>query len=216
MQTVSPTLVFAEQRMVLPHVSWRAFVSLLENLGDQRAVRLAYGKGQLELMMPSNLHELIRELLGDFVKTWADSLELDHTAVGSWTMRREDLEQGIEPDNCFYIQSVEAVRGKIKFDLAEIAPPDLAIEVDITSSSTLRQPIYQALGVPELWQWTGDALTILHLVEGIYQVQSTSVLKPLTAEKLTELVQYGLANTPSQARRLLRQWLASDFDNRSN
>lgn len=206
MQTLPTIDSRAEQRMVLD-LPWSGFLSLLDSLGNHRAVRLAYSDGLLELMMPLEVHEIIRCLLNSLVEAWADHYALDYTPLGSWTIRREDLEKSIEPDGCFYIQSVDYVRGRRKLDLSQLPPPDLAIEVDITSSSKLRQPIYQALGVPELWRWTGESLTIYHLIDGKYETQPTSRLQPLSSQKLSDLVQYGLANTPSQAKRQLRQWL---------
>lgn len=208
MQTLEPStaIVQGEQRMLLHGVSWQGFLGILESLGNHRAVRLAYADDVLELMMPLEVHELVKELLNDLVKTWADHYEFDCQSFGSWTMRQE-FARGIEPDGCFYIQSVDAVRGKTQLDLALVPPPDLVIEVDITSSSKIRQPIYQALGIPELWRWTGQQLTILKLVNGHYQVDKVSSLVPLTASILTSFVQTGLTNTATQSRKALRQWL---------
>lgn len=38
---------------------------------------------------------------------------------------------------CYYIQNEQAVRGKAEIDLTTDPPPDLAIEVDNTSSSII-------------------------------------------------------------------------------
>jgi hypothetical protein len=64
------------------------------------------------------------------------------------TFRREDLDRGLEPDNCYYIQHEAAVRERDEIDLTIEPPPDLAVEVDITASSIDRLSIYMALGVP--------------------------------------------------------------------
>ena len=55
-------------------------------------------------------------------------------------------------DQCYYIQYERAVRGKGDIDLIVDTPPDLAIEIDNTSSSLNRMAIYAALGVPEVWR----------------------------------------------------------------
>lgn len=34
-------------------------------------------------------------------------------------------------------------------------PPDLVLEIDITSSSLDKRPIYAAFGVSELWRYDG-------------------------------------------------------------
>jgi len=52
--------------------------------------------------------------------------------------------QGIEPDQCFYIQNESAIRGKKRLDLTVDPPPDLALEIDVTSRT--HPNIYQAFG----------------------------------------------------------------------
>ena len=51
------------------------------------------------------------------------------------TCDRQDLARGLEPDQCYYIQNEGKVWGKDHIDLQIDPPPDLAIEIDITSSS---------------------------------------------------------------------------------
>ena len=89
--------------------------------------------------------------------------KIEVEGLGSTTFSREDLAKGLEPDECYYIEHVDAIRGKDRLDLAVDPPPDLAIEVDITSRSIPRQPIYAALGVPELWRFDGKKLTVFRL-----------------------------------------------------
>ena len=42
------------------------------------------------------------------------------------------MNQGIEPDQCFYIQNESKIRGKKRLDLQKDPPPDLALEIDVT------------------------------------------------------------------------------------
>jgi hypothetical protein len=56
---------------------------------------------------------------------------------------------------------VAAVLGKLDLDPSEDPPPDLAIEIDITSSSLDRLGIYAALGVVEVWRFDGEAVQVL-------------------------------------------------------
>ena len=83
--------------------------------------------------------------------------------VGSTTFRREDLERGFEPDACFYVQNEEHVRGKPRIGLNVDPPPDLVIEVDITSPPLDKLPIYAQIDVPEVWRCDGERLTIFEL-----------------------------------------------------
>ena len=141
------------QNIVLSNVSWQTYKALLADMGDHRASRLTYDQGILQIKMPSKLHEIINRLLARIVTALTEELELNVVNLGSTTLDREDLEKGAEPDTCFYIQNADQLEGldpKIPKDL----PPDLVIEVDITSPSTRRIGVYQALGIPEVWCYT--------------------------------------------------------------
>ncbi|MFN0112451.1 MAG: Uma2 family endonuclease [Blastocatellia bacterium] len=66
-------------------------------------------------------------------------------------------------------------------------PPDFVVEVDIHHASTDNEPIYSALGVPEIWRYDGDRMAILHLQNETSVVTEISRALPmLTAEILTE------------------------------
>jgi len=82
-----------------------------------------------------------------------EELNLKIKAYGSTTLDREDLEQGVEPDSCYYIQKAEPIKTRT-LDQASDPPPDLAVEVDITSASRRCFTIYLQLGIPEVCQYT--------------------------------------------------------------
>ena len=69
-------------------------------------------------------------------------------SLGSTTFKRGDMTVGIEPDDCFYIANHASMIGRDRLDLTVDPPPDLAIEVEITSKTQLSA--YEALGVPEI------------------------------------------------------------------
>jgi Uma2 family endonuclease len=52
------------------------------------------------------------------------------------------------------------MRGRKEFDIDTDPPPDLAIDVEITSSSLDRPSIYATLGVGEVWRFDGDSLRV--------------------------------------------------------
>jgi len=58
--------------------------------------------------------------------------------------------------------------GKREIDLTQDPPPDLVVEIDITSSSLNRFQIYATLGVPELWRYDERELQIYQLREQQY------------------------------------------------
>jgi len=99
--------------------------------------------------------------------------------MGSLTLKREDLSRVVEPDECYYIQNEPRIRNREDIDLAQEPPPDLVLEIDITSPSLLRLPIYEALGVPEVWRYDGRELHLYSLQAGIYLSQEQSQVLPL-------------------------------------
>ena len=65
------------------------------------------------------------------------------------------------------------------------------MEIDITSRSIERLPIYAALGVPEVWRWSREQLEIFQLAPtGIFCPAVSSLVLPdfpiLAAAKLLE------------------------------
>src|SRR5262249_518426 len=146
--------------VVLSGVRWHTYEALLHDLGG-RHIRLTYDRGNLEIMAPLFRHERYADVLAELVKALARAAKRRTGGAGSTTFRREDLERGLEPDRCFYIDNLVAVAGKLELDPAHDPPPDLAIEVDIWSSSLNRLEIYAALGVPEVWRYDGEHFEVL-------------------------------------------------------
>ena len=201
------------QRLLIHHLNWTEFESLLEELGENRSSRIAYNQGTLEIRMPTPEHEVDKELLGDLVKILLDELEIDCECFGSTTFKRKDMDSGIEPDQCFYIQNHNRMRGKRRVDLNLDLPPDLAIEVDVTSKTQL--DVYAKLGVPELWRYEKNQLRIDFLQGGSYQQVSTSPTFPrlpipeLVAEVLAESRKIGRSPALRAFRQKLKQLLSS-------
>jgi Uma2 family endonuclease len=150
----------------LKNISWQMYEAILDEMGEGYAARLAYHKGTLEIRMPLPKHERAKSIIGDLVKVLLEELDIDCEPLGSTTFKREDMESGVEPDECFYIQNAAAIRGKDRIDLTNDPPPDLAIEIDNTSPTSLSS--YQALKVPEVWRYNGRLLQINVLQEGKY------------------------------------------------
>ena len=164
---INPSPEKTTQRVVLSNISWQTYQTLLAEAGDKRSSRFSYSQEVLEIIMPSDLHETVNCLLKQFVTTLSDELKLKRKGFGSTTLNREDLKQGAEPDSCFYIQNVDRIRGR-KINLSIDPPPDLIIEVDLTSPSTDRFTIYKNLGVPEIWRYLGENVQFFQLQNGEY------------------------------------------------
>jgi Uma2 family endonuclease len=153
-------------QLLLKGITWQMFETILSELGESRASRLSFSKGTLEIMVPLPEHEVGKVLIGDLVKIILEELDIEFCSLGSTTFKNENMAQAIEADDCFYIQNEAAVRGKNRIDLETDPPPDLAIEIDLTSRTQLNN--YEALGVPELWRYNGRKLEISVLRDGKY------------------------------------------------
>ncbi|WP_293197524.1 MULTISPECIES: Uma2 family endonuclease [unclassified Microcoleus] len=172
---IATTSSLAEQRRLLENISWRTFETLLKEIGDKRGYRIAYDEGMLEIMTPSYLHESYKLQFHRFIFILAEELDIEIKSVGSTTLKLKNTKKGIEPDSCYYIQNEAAVRDTQELDLETAPPPDLAIEIDITSSSINKFAIYSALGVPELWLYNGRVLKFYQLVETEYIERDFSI-----------------------------------------
>ena len=178
----------SEQRTVLQNISWQTFIALLRETGSDRGTRFAYDCGTLEIMTPLYEHEHPKIQFDRFIFALAEELEIEIKSAGSMTLKREDVNRGIEPDNCYYIQTEPTVRGRPQLDLETDPPPDLAIEIDITSSSVNKFGIYLALGVPELWRYNGRDLKFYQRLEGQYVECEFSIAFPLVS--VTEMSRF--------------------------
>ena len=164
----------AGERVSLTGVSWELYQHMLREVGNAN-VRLTYDEGRLEIMSPSGFHELVKKILGRLIEAYCDALGIPLEGFGSTTFDRETLRKGLEPDECYYIANAPKMIGRREFDWEIDPPPDLAIEVDISPPAVARQPIYAALGVPEIWRFDGEALTVHHLgLRGKYQQRKHS------------------------------------------
>lgn len=201
-------------RILLYDISWQQFEALLQDLGDHRAARLAYDRGTLEIMTPLPEHEYYKEVLSEATKEIADVLERDYESYGSTTWRRQIQEAGLEPDNCFYFQNESKVRGKLSFDLDRDPPPDLSLEIDLTSKSLNRLPIYARLGVPELWCYDDGQITIYHLRQEAYVEAANSLVFPqLPIRELPQLIEEYRQQGRRALRQAIRAWAQTHLQN---
>jgi len=197
-----------EQRVLLHNVSWDTYERLLMDLNDSAAPRLTYDRGTLEIMSSSSEHERYNRTIAQIVEELAVEMNLDFDGLGSTTFRREDLDRGFEPDSCFYIQNGTGIRRRKRIDLAVDPPPDLIIEIDITSTSLDRFSIFAEVGVVEVWHFDGKRLTIHELKSGNYEERDTSVaFARIPAAEITALIKESEKITRPEWVRRLRLWI---------
>jgi Uma2 family endonuclease len=172
MATVSPS------RVMLATTSWKHYVALVDALGDGNpGLRVAFDAQTMEIMSPSFEHERVLRLI-EFLLTRAFDLSgAEAISAGSTTYRREDVEKGVEPDLCFYVDRPN-LRVSRQIELTLDAPPDLVIEIDLTRERMPKRGIYASFGVPEVWTFDGKNLRATRLVDGKYLAVNASVLLP--------------------------------------
>ena len=166
-------IVLSEMRTVLDNIRWETFVELAEQRRGS-VPRMTFDNGVLELMSPRRQHESIGRLIGRLVETYTEVKGIEIQSVASTTFKRKDLQKAFEADESYYIQHAEQIRPKEEIDLAIDPPPDLVIEVEITSSAIRKLRLFAAMGVPEVWRHDGERLQMFALRGDQYESIDTS------------------------------------------
>src|SRR5436309_15661958 len=92
------------QRLNLSCVPWSSYEAFLEALGE-RHIRVTYDRGDLEIMTLGHSHEFSKTLLGRLIEMLTFVLNIAIHSGGSTTCKREVLEKGPEPDECYWTQN---------------------------------------------------------------------------------------------------------------
>jgi Uma2 family endonuclease len=197
--------------LVVHGVTWDEYAHLLEELSDRPGVRVTFDKGRLQAVSPLRAHEHYIQVLNDLTTLTADVLDLPLEKIGATTLRQPEHERGVEADCCFYLASADRIEGKITLDLAVDPPPDIAVEIDMSSDSDAKLPIYAGLGVPEIWRYDGKRAGIFQLREdstGYTPVERSRFLPCVTPEVLDRFLVMSKTTGQSEVRRAIRKWLA--------
>ncbi|MFM8300375.1 MAG: Uma2 family endonuclease [Microcystis aeruginosa] len=201
------------QQLLLKELNWQKFETILSELGESRASRLSYSNGILEIMVPLPEHEKDKEIISYMVQFLLEALNIDFEPLGSTTFKNERMNQAVEPDACFYVKNHQAVIGKNRLNLESDPPPDLVLEIDITSRTYLDN--YRQLGVPELWRYTQSGLQINLLQEGEYieSLSSPNFPQIPIIELINQSVKQSQQLGRSEAIRNFKNWLTENIDN---
>jgi Uma2 family endonuclease len=198
--------------ILLKNISWKTYESLVNELAQQGGIRLTYDRGNLEIMTPSAPHEGSKKILGRFVESVSEELNVEIRSLGSLTCRREDLARGLEPDQCYYIQNEDVVWDKEQIDLNQDPPPDLVVEIDVTSSSIDRLSLYASLGVPEVWRYDGNRLIIYQLEAQEYVERTISPTFPFLSQvEMLRFLELRRTTKENALIRLFREWVRSQI-----
>jgi Uma2 family endonuclease len=185
----------ADSVLIQHGVGWNDYEELLDAVGEASSLRICYDEGTLQVMSPSSKHEHYAILIGRLVDRVSMHQRIKVLFYGSTTIRKRSEQKGAEPDACFYVQTANIVGTKDEIDFETDPPPDIVVEIDIHHESISKFPIYAAFGVPELWRYDGETLSMYHLRDGEYVLEDVSQALPiLTSALLTQF----LARSPKE------------------
>jgi Uma2 family endonuclease len=196
------------ERVLLRDISWDFYARLLQEVGDSPGTRITYDNGLLQIAVVSAAHDNPNRTLASIAEMVAEETGADLCHLGSTTFTRPDLLKGFEPDSCFYFRHAAQVRAKDEIDLTRDPAPELVIEVDVTSHSLDRFPIFAAVGVEEVWRFHEGRVTFYALRDGAYEVIAASrVLPVLTAEAATRFTETSRTASWPVWTRSVRAWI---------
>jgi Uma2 family endonuclease len=186
--------------------TWQDYCTLRDSRGNGSIPRIKFRNGEILLMSPLPRHGREAHLLARVVEILLDSETRNYEAFTSITMDIPE-EGGIEPDYCFYIDNWQAAVGKGRIDWQTNPPPDLVIEIDVTTYTAAED--YAPYGVPEVWLFKKSGLKIYSLQGESYQQQSRSRYFPETniSELVIQVLQKASEQGTGAAIRELRQRL---------
>ncbi|NMG19002.1 Uma2 family endonuclease [Brasilonema bromeliae] len=155
--------------------TWEDYQDLCHWRGDGSIPRVKYRSGEVLLMSPLPKHGRDAHLIANVITVLLDHIGREYDAFTPVTMELPQ-KSGIEPDYCFYINHWEAVSGKERIDWSIDPPPDLVLEIDVTSYSDVND--YLPYQVPEIWLFRKKQLYVYQLQGTEYLVQTQSQYFP--------------------------------------
>lgn len=167
----------SETRIVLENVSWEIFVALADERRGS-VPRLSYNEGVLEMMSPKRKHENISCLLGRMIEANSEIRGIEILSVASVTVKRSDLKKAYEADESYYVTNIDKVLAKEELDFEVDPPPDLVIEVELTSSAIDKLELFAAMQVREVWRHDGTSVQFYRLSNGRYDCIAESTELP--------------------------------------
>jgi Uma2 family endonuclease len=196
-KSLPPEPAAIDQRVFFHGISWPQFEAMLTMRGDHGSIRFTYLEGELELMSPSRYHEMAKTKLARLLEAFAEERGIELEGFGSWTIKNELRERGVEPDECYVIGPVPG----------EPERPDFAVEVVHTSGGIDKLAVYQGLEVPEVWFFDRGRLEFHRLERSGYVPATHSMfLSDLDPALIVRCMDAG---TQTEAVRQLRAALRS-------
>lgn len=183
-----------DQRVILNGIDWWQYETFLAIRGDRAGVRVTYLEGQLEIMSPSQGHEMLAKLIARLLEAYADEKGLVFEGYKSMTMRNAPTLRGLEPDECYAVGAAKE-------------SPDLAVEVIWTHGGIDKLNVYRGLGVREVWIWKSEELKAYELRGDAYvEISQSATIPGLTPSFIRQFLD---CETQTEAVRSLRSAMRS-------
>jgi Uma2 family endonuclease len=195
----------------LQNVAWDDYEHLLTQMESYHpGHRLSYDCGRLIIVSPSAEHELYKEFAHILIFILSEEGGLTIQTAGATTFKDKLLKKGLEPDTCVYVQNALRVIGKRRLKIGVDPPPDVAVEIDMSSDSIDKLPIYASMGVPEIWRYDGKVAHFYKLAGENYEVIRESIAFPgFNAQVFAQYLEQSLIEGQTAAAKAFRQMLRS-------
>lgn len=192
-------------RLIVHDVSWEDYERISGNFVDC-GPRISYDCGRLEVVVNSNRHGWYEATIGLLVFEFCLARGLECDGYGHATWQLKPALKAVEADACFYISNAPRVRkDDVSLERGD-PPPDIAIEIDLTTDSKRKFSIYSGLGVPEVWRYDGKVFHFYELRSGKYvEIPGSLSLQGLTSQVLTEAFEISRAKGQQEAVKLFRK-----------
>lgn len=178
----------SETRMMLENVSWETFVALADERRGS-VPRMTYCDGVLEMMSPKRKHENLGCLMGRMIEAYSEIKGIEILSVASVTVKRSDLKKAYEADESYYVTNIDRVLAKEELDFEVDPPPDLVIEVELTSSAIDKLELFAAMQVREVWRHDGTSVQFYRLSGNRYEfIPESAELPGLSSDRINRFL----------------------------
>jgi Uma2 family endonuclease len=198
-------------KVELNDVSWEDYEQLLEDVSEVRYFKIYYDNRRLVAMVVSYEHERIKSCFPHLLAILTDELDLPLFGAASTTLKKSKKKKGGDPDDSYYIENADKIQGLKRINLATDPPPDIVIEVDITSSSINKFAIYAAMGVAEFWRYEENELHFYKLErEDFVEVPASLHFTFVTPSVIERFLTQGINEGITKMNRAFREWVKAN------
>lgn len=192
--------------LVVNAFSWDEYELLIQDLDGRRNPRLSYDCGSLEVVSISPGHDGYDRMVDAFVREFCEARGMECQAYGQATWKLKAVGKGAEADCCYYVQNARKVFGKQQIPLESNPPPDIVVEIDLTTDSSRKLRIYAGLRVPEVWIFDGKEFHFHELLEGKYtEIPGSKRLPGLSGAPMIEAFVMAETNGQTEALKAFRR-----------